>query len=154
MAEMQMRVVTSASRWVDRVELTATQLVLALEMTPRQTTAPDVQTSDSDTTSGQQSPPAVGMTMSVSGVCLETDLCTSDTDLSPSVNLHLRLEDALVKTGVDKSWRTLIGPFSVSVDAGLMVVPVSATAFMPQLLLALDTSLVQVGIVFMSLFLG
>ncbi|XP_035828543.1 vacuolar protein sorting-associated protein 13B [Aplysia californica] len=117
-----MQIHLDVSKWVERVEVNTSQLMVVMET--------------SNVTS------CAAMTASVEGVSLEADLCGNPTDLTPSASGHLRVEDVVVKTGYDKTWRPLIGPFCVNAEACFTWVPVSPDNFMPQLFLEVETSLV------------
>ncbi|XP_055871203.1 intermembrane lipid transfer protein VPS13B-like isoform X3 [Biomphalaria glabrata] len=106
---------------VERVEVSTCQIVLVFEM--------------SDT---------VGAVVSSEGLDLEVDLTREGTGNTP-VSGHLQLKDLVLKTAYQKKWRSLLGPLTVSVDAGLSWIPSPGDLYLPQIFLGIETGVILVS---------
>uniref|UniRef100_A0A2C9K5E4 Chorein N-terminal domain-containing protein n=1 Tax=Biomphalaria glabrata TaxID=6526 RepID=A0A2C9K5E4_BIOGL len=106
---------------VERVEVSTCQIVLVFEM--------------SDT---------VGAVVSSEGLDLEVDLTREGTGNTP-VSGHLQLKDLVLKTAYQKKCRPLLGPLTVSVDAGLSWIPSPGDLYLPQIFLGIETGVILVS---------
>ncbi|GFO46200.1 vacuolar protein sorting-associated protein 13b [Plakobranchus ocellatus] len=119
----------------ERLEVTTSQLVVDLDL--------DTPTSDDDDLLDNR-PFPVGVVLSTEGIGVQVEILDALSEQHICVRGLLQLKDTSAKTCFNKQrCRPLIGPFSVDVDASLTWITLSPDLYIPQVAVAVDSSIVR-----------
>ncbi|KAK3772280.1 hypothetical protein RRG08_039097 [Elysia crispata] len=121
----------------ERLELKTSQVVIDLDLD----SSGDSDSTDSDKIGSSFS---AGLVLSLEGISAQLEILDTLSEQHMCVRGLLQLKDALAKICFNKhKCRPLVGPFSVGVDASLTWIPVSSNVSIPQVVAAIDSSVIR-----------
>ncbi|RUS71069.1 hypothetical protein EGW08_021173, partial [Elysia chlorotica] len=87
---------------------------------------------------------SAGLVLSLEEIRVQLEILDALSEQHLCVRGLLQLKDALAKTCFNKQKsRPLVGPFCVGVDASLTWIPVSADVYIPQVVAAVNSSVIR-----------